>query len=526
MHRNTEPQPDHTGAAPAVHLIPHGNGRYAPGRVLFGYALAAVLCVATLLVRLAIGYAPGDPPMLVLYMIPVMASAYAGGMGPGLFCSAFASFLAAYCLLEPTGNLLITNTNDLLNVATMLLTGVVISLLVESLHRLRRLSEVNQERYRIVADNTYDWEFWINPQGVSLYQSPSCLRITGHDAAEFLADPDTLEHIVHPDDLAQFKAHRHGVVSEKSRGELHFRIVRPDGEVRWIEHYCLPVFGRDGTYLGARGSNSDITARKRMEEVMVLTEKMMTVGGLAAGMAHEINNPLAGILQSHQNIERRISLDLPANLRVAQEQGCSLEALRNYLEARQVFDLLDVIEECGHKAARIVGNMLEFSRTDETGKILSDVNALAENAISLCAANYALRTTCNFNKIIIEREFDPSGPLVSCVPSQIEQVLVNLLTNAAQALKDRQPDAPPPLITIRTSSEAGVVRVEVTDNGPGMEPEVLKHAFDPFFSTKEPGQGAGLGLSVAYYIVTNHKGALSVESAPGQGARFTMELPG
>lgn len=516
---------DPSSRTPSPKLRPSGQGRFTRKRVLLGYLLALVLSVLTLLARLGIGFGAGDPPMLVLYMIPVIASAYAGGLGPGLFCTALAGFLASFYLLEPLGSFSMQNPNDLLNLATMLLTGAVISLLVESLHRSRRQSDEAQERYRTVADNTYDWEFWIDPDGKSLYQSPSCLRITGHSAQEFLADPDTLQRIVHPDDLPLFKAHRHGVVSDQSPGQLHFRIVLPDGEIRWMEHFCQPVFGQDGAYLGARGSNSDITVRKRMEETMVQTEKMMTVGGLAAGMAHEINNPLAGILQSLQNITRRLSPELPANVRIAQEQGCSLEAVRNYLQARQIFEFLDAIEVSGQRAARIVGNMLEFSRTGNPGRTYEDVNALIEKALSLCATNYDPRVTCDFNAIEIERDLDPDGPRAPCMPSQIEQVLLILLQNAAQALENRNGAEGPAKITVRTRKRSGAVRVTVEDNGPGMEPEVCKHAFDPFFTTRETGKGTGLGLSVAYYIVANHKGALRVASTPGKGARFTLELP-
>jgi PAS domain S-box-containing protein len=286
--------------------------------VLSGFAIAIVLCIAIIIVRLAAGYHSGDPPMLVLYIIPVIIASYVGGLGPGLFCTFLAGGLAAYFLLPPFDSLRIESLNNQLNLAMMILTGLVVTFVVNSLHSQRVNVEKSNERYRIVAENTYSWEFWLDSKGNSLYQSPSCARITGYDVSEYMSNPDHLIKIVHPGDLELFRAHRHTVTSEKGPGNLQFRIIRPDSEVRWIEHFCLPVFGEDGTYLGTRGSNNDITDRKLMEETMIRTEKMVTVGGLAAGMAHELNNPLGGILQSLQNIRRRVSPELPANIKDAQ----------------------------------------------------------------------------------------------------------------------------------------------------------------------------------------------------------------
>ena len=121
-------------------------------------------------------------------------------------------------------------------------------------------------KYRIVADNTYNWEFWLSPEGRFIYTSPSCQRISGHEAEEFNADPALIWRIIHPDDRQLWADHRHDIIQTKTQGELVFRIVRPDGEIRWILHICLPVFDDNGMYLGTRGSFSDITGRKQAEE--------------------------------------------------------------------------------------------------------------------------------------------------------------------------------------------------------------------------------------------------------------------
>ena len=138
-----------------------------------------------------------------------------------------------------------------------------------------RTAEIRESetRYRIVADNTYDWEFWTSPADRFIYMSPSCRRITGHGAEEFMTDPDLLNRIIHPEDRPLYADHRHEVVQVKKPAAVWFRIIRPDGTLRWIEHVCQPVFGEDGKFLGNRGSNRDITAKKLAEEALQESEK-------------------------------------------------------------------------------------------------------------------------------------------------------------------------------------------------------------------------------------------------------------
>jgi diguanylate cyclase (GGDEF)-like protein/PAS domain S-box-containing protein len=126
----------------------------------------------------------------------------------------------------------------------------------------------NEARYRIVAENTYDWEFWQDPHGRFLYISPSCLRITGHSADEFIADPELLFRIVHPDDRERLQSHMQFVSAEKTVDEIEYRIVHPEEGLRWIGHICQPIFDDLGNFMGLRGSNRDITERKRMEQLL------------------------------------------------------------------------------------------------------------------------------------------------------------------------------------------------------------------------------------------------------------------
>ncbi len=270
----------------------------------------------------------------------------------------------------------------------------------------------------------------------------------------------------------------------------------------------------------------DITERVHMEEMMVQTEKMMSVGGLAAGMAHEINNPLGGILQGVQNAQRRLGEDLPANRQAAEEAGTTLDALRGYMQRRGIPATLEGIRQSGLRAARIVANMLEFSRRSESSRMPCDVVSLLDKAVELAESDYDLKKRYDFRKISIVRDYEPDLPSVNCAATEIEQVFLNLLRNAAQAMGGALRDGVAPALRLSVRREDGWVRVEVADNGPGMTEATRKRIFEPFFTTKDVGEGTGLGLSVSYFIVTrNHGGTFAVDSEPGQGASFVIRLP-
>ncbi len=266
----------------------------------------------------------------------------------------------------------------------------------------------------------------------------------------------------------------------------------------------------------------DVTARVRIEEMMVQTEKMLSVGGLAAGMAHEINNPLGTIIQGSQNILRRLTPDLPKNRETAENLGLDMDRVRAYLEARGILHFLEGIREAGMRAAKIVTDMLAFSRSSESRFVPTDLGEILDMVVRLAASDYDLKKHYDFKQIHIIREYDPQLGLVPCDKTQIEQVVLNLVKNAAQAMAVTDH----PRITLCTRRESHHARVEIIDNGPGMEEAIRKRVFEPFFTTKEVGVGTGLGLSVSYFIITEqHKGTLTVTSSPGKGAQFTLRLP-
>lgn len=269
----------------------------------------------------------------------------------------------------------------------------------------------------------------------------------------------------------------------------------------------------------------DITEHVRIEDIMAHTEKMTMVGSLAAGMAHEINNPLGAIMQNAQNIERRVSPDIAANLRAADEIGVSLDLVRAYLEKRGIFDFISHIRMAGVRASDIINNMLHFSRRSEPQIEAVNLSGMFDRTLELAASDYDMKKVYDFRNVELVREYASDMPPVRMTVPEMEQVLLNILKNAAQALLESK-TVRPPRITLRTSHDAGMAVIEIEDNGPGIDEAIRPRIFEPFFSTKEVGVGTGLGLSVAYAIVTKgHNGSLKVRSKCGEGTCFRIELP-
>ncbi len=302
--------------------------------------------------------------------------------------------------------------------------------------------------------------------------------------------------------------------------------------VTWVKddeakHYALtfyPLMGGAGRGVVIR--IDDITQRLSLEEMMVQSEKMLSVGGLAAGMAHEINNPLGAILHNVQNIRRRLSSDLPKNLEYAEQAGIELETVNRYLQGREVPQLLDGIQQAGARAAKIVTHMLSFSRRSNRQMAPCDLPALIDQAVEIAGNDFDLTIGFDFKGQAIIRQFDPQLGPVPGTANELEQVLLNLLKNAAQAIHLREDDREPGRIILRTRLNPPWAEIQVEDNGIGMSENVRKRTFEPFFTTKEIGQGTGLGLSVSYFIITNnHKGQMEVHSTLGQGTCFTLRLP-
>jgi len=245
----------------------------------------------------------------------------------------------------------------------------------------------------------------------------------------------------------------------------------------------------NGKVLGRSQIIRDISELQTIEHQMRQSDRLATLGQLAAGVAHEIGNPLTSISSLVQLLERRI--ENPDHIG-------KLGRIRANIE----------------RITKIVHELVDFTRPQATDVQSVQINDVVENAVGLMS--YDNRS----QKIKIDLELSPNLPRIKASPDKLHQVIVNLLVNAFDAMKEGGDS-----IWITTSANASSVSINVTDNGGGMNPEVLDKIFEPFFTTKDIGKGTGLGLSVSHGIINSMNGSLNVNSTPGEGATFLIEIP-
>jgi PAS domain S-box-containing protein len=311
---------------------------------------------------------------------------------------------------------------------------------------------------------------------------------------------------VHPEDRASVQAAMEKMQAGEHSRWISHRIVREDGEVRWIIP-CVSVT-RDAEGRGVRiiGGNLDVTQINTLEERVRQAERMESLGTLTAGVAHNFNNLLAVI---------RASLDLIAAQVTDEARAAHADALH-----------------ATDRAAEVVQQLMTFAGKRRTAQPEQrSLGELAGAAVRLCRRSFGVA-------VPIDLGASTESPLVSCEPGELEQVLVNLLINARDAvIEARPPDPkigvsidvvdqmPEALLAARGTGRGRFARVVVTDNGAGIEESVQKRVFDPFFSTKGPGRGTGLGLAMSWAVVRSLGGTITCDSAPQRGTRFSVYLP-
>jgi signal transduction histidine kinase/FixJ family two-component response regulator len=279
-------------------------------------------------------------------------------------------------------------------------------------------------------------------------------------------------------------------------GHDELEMMRPAR--RLLERYYRPVLDAEGRSVGWLELYSDVTGERHIQSKMLQTEKMAALGQLVSGIAHELNNPLTAIM------------------------GYAQLLLGHGLEPAQLSEASKVYQEA-ERARRIVKNLLYFARENRADRTSVDLNEVIERTLAL--RSYEMKV----EDIVVECELAPNLPRTMADPYQLQQVVLNLLVNAEQALLEGRGHGH---IWIHTSfysvpseSSEGRILLEVRDDGPGISPEIASRIFDPFFTTKPSGLGTGLGLSIVYGIVHQHGGEVAFESHAGAGAKFLVELP-
>jgi PAS domain S-box-containing protein len=370
----------------------------------------------------------------------------------------------------------------------------------------------------------------VDPQGVVGYANPAAERILG-------ASPEELRGASL---WRWFEGALRGRLVERTLREgVRFRgaeglIVRGSGERVPIGTSCSPLVDREGVRRGAVVIFQDLTEIKQLQRQVLQAEKMASIGQLAAGVAHEINNPMgfihANLFQLGEYIQdlTRVFEEVQA-LRKACATGSLGEVNRAAERVEAIAGEVDadyLLEDCS-KAVReslegserirhIVQDLRAFSHPDGSERSDADVNECLDSTANIV-------WTMMKHVVVLTKEYQDL-PRVRCFPMQLKQVFMNLLVNAYQAIEEAgRPRAGE--IRLRTRAVPSGVVVEVADDGVGIDAQHLHRIFDPFFTTKEVGVGTGLGLSIAYNIVKRHGGTLRVESEAGAGTRFEIFLP-
>jgi two-component system, cell cycle sensor histidine kinase and response regulator CckA len=297
---------------------------------------------------------------------------------------------------------------------------------------------------------------------------------------------------VHPEDRDDVTGSISRYLESGSYADLRYRIVRPDGEVRHILSKATPERDEHGKVVAFRGGVFDVTEQKRLEEQLRQVQKMDAIGQLTAGIAHNFNNLLSVILPN-------VTL---GRARANQE----------------VLGHLSDIEHAANRAAEMIRQLMLFARPEGHGKKTPiDIVATSRRTVEICGTTFD-------RKISIDLQAADTVPAVAAHAGQIEQVLLNICLNARDAFAQAETESPRIRILIERGSP-GMVRIRVSDNGPGMDEATRSRVFEPFFTTKAVGHGTGLGLASAYAMVMEHHGRIRCESRQGEGSTFELELP-
>ena len=356
---------------------------------------------------------------------------------------------------------------------------------------------VTSQQLQTLFDSLDEAYYSIDVRAQRLLQiSPACERIYGLPQQAFFEEPEVWQRLVHPDDASEM-ADMYDELASGHPVEREFRIVRPDGQLRWIGLKVKPTTDETGTVIRHDGIVSDITERKRMETELLKVQKLESIGILAGGIAHDFNNLITAIL---------------GNISLAASEARSKNQ-------REMLDLLEESQKASLRARDLTKQLLTFSKGGAPVKQIISIGALLEETTT-----FALRGS----NVRCEFDIDPKLWPVSADEGQLSQVVHNLIVNAQQAMPDGGTiilRAQNLAVPASTSSllVGNYIKISIADNGIGIAPDHLPKVFDPYFTTKQ--KGSGLGLATVYSIIKRHDGQINVDSNLGKGSTFEIYLP-
>ncbi len=380
------------------------------------------------------------------------------------------------------------------------------------------------------------------------YVSNNAQHVLGYQPEQMTADPNFWFNHIHPDDAPGIFSSLALLFSEGHR-TYEYRFLDSSGRYLWMHDMLRLVRDEHGNPIEVIGSLTDISDRKKMEDdlrrngkaqqvliqklqdtqqQLLQAEKMASVGQLAAGIAHEINNPIGFVNSNMHSLQSYVKTmfelidqydQFISQLPLEADKRKIISDINGKADLKFIKeDTVDLVKESldGLKRVRdIVQSLKDFSHVGETEWQEADIHQGIESTLNI------VKNEIKY-KAAIEKQYG-TLPAVQCVIAELNQVFLNLFINAGQAIKDKG------VIAIKTSTEdrdgQQYVCIKITDTGGGIEPDNLNRIFEPFFTTKAVGSGTGLGLSLAYGIIKKHHGSISVKSALGKGTQFTIYLP-
>ncbi|MGZ3660885.1 MAG: ATP-binding protein [Bdellovibrionota bacterium] len=367
--------------------------------------------------------------------------------------------------------------------------------------RSREEYQRTETMFNQFADNV-ELVFWMSDtkKNEMIYVSPSYEQIWGRTAQSLYENPISFLEAIHPGDRERVRA----AVMKQPEGNYleEYRVVRPDGKVRWVKDRAFLVRDNAGKVYRIVGIAEDITALREAQDRLVYTQaqvvsnaKFAALGEMASGIAHEINNPLAvihGLSVQLQELFREGSASVP-----------------------MVLESLSSMEKMSNRIAAIVKGLKTFSRST-VGDPMSpaDLNLVVQETMALCEARLKA------SEVVVQVKLPAEPVMVSCRSAEISQVLLNLISNAFDAVQG----VAAPSVSVEVVRHGNRARIQVEDSGVGITPAVRDRIFQPFFTTKEVGKGTGLGLSISKGIIEAHGGTLFLDMS-AKRTRFVIELP-
>ncbi|MFA3783266.1 ATP-binding protein [Melioribacteraceae bacterium 4301-Me] len=396
------------------------------------------------------------------------------------------------------------------------------------MERIYNTIDSDEQRYYRLLNYLTDYIYTVkvkDGKAVETYHGPGCVAVTGYTSEDYKKDPELWYRMVHKDDREAVLEQANQALSGKNVQPLEHRIIHRDGTIRWVKNSIVLSKDEFGNVLYYDGLINDITELKRAEKLaeakqaqLIQADKMVALGTMVSGFAHEVNNPNNYILLNAQFIQKVWDDIKPILNEYYEKNGDFVTAGIHFTKSKEKIETaISSIIDGAMRIQNITRSLTDFARKD-TGELNQDVNLnqVIKNA-AVITGSLIKKSTDNF---VINYNY--SVPLIKGNQQQLEQVLVNLISNACHSLGNRDKGIK---ITLLQDNEENSAVIEVADEGIGIKTEYIKHIFDPFFTTKRDSGGTGLGLYISYNIIKSHGGKLTLKSEKGKGSTFRVILP-